>query len=312
MPASDVPEVPDIPIKGEQRAAYAAALRALNDAGIEFLIGGGFAMHQYLGRWRSTKDLDLFIRARDVKRSLATLSAANFRVELTDPAWLAKAFRDGMMVDLIFSSYNGLFPVDDRWFENRRATTVMGVDVQLVGPEEMIVSKAFVAARDRFDGSDISWLIRTLHGQGQGQGTDGTESRSIDWSRVESHMAAHWEVLLWQLIHFRYVFPEDRDKVPDSVVERLLRRMSDEIAAGSPAEQAACRGPMLDPIHYLAAVLERKGELEKSAQARRELVARDPLDDADKADKAAKDDMADKAETAKTPEASEHAGLGQI
>lgn len=324
MPVSDVPDVPavPVPISGEQRAAYAAALQALNDAGIEFLIGGGFAMHQYLGRWRSTKDLDLFIRARDVKRSLATLSAARFRVELTDTAWLAKAFRDGIMVDIIFSSYNGLFPVNDRWFENRRASTVLGVEVQLVGPEEMIVSKAFVAARDRFDGSDVSWLIRTLHGQGgprvqgvQGAQGLGPDNQRIDWARVESHMAAHWEVLLWQLIHFRYVFPEDRHKVPDSVVERLLRRMSDEIAAGTPAEQGACRGPMLDPIHYLAAVLERKGELEKSVQTKRELVSREAFDTSDEEGGEEGDEAADKddaAGPAEAPEAPEHAGLGQI
>lgn len=254
MNSSDVREVP---VRGDARRAYQAALSALGRAGVPFLVGGGFAMHQYLGRWRSTKDLDLFIRSRDVKRSLEALAGTGFRVELTDPSWLAKAFRDGVLVDLIFSSYNGLFPVDDHWFENASEGEVLLEKVQLAGPEEMIVSKAFVAARDRFDGSDVSWLIKTL-------------GPRIDWQRVERMMAEHWEVLLWQLVHFRYVFPEDRDKVPDSVVARLLQRMESELRSKNNAP-AACRGPMLDPIHYLAAVLEHSEDLEKGEVASREL-----------------------------------------
>ena len=239
--------LPAIPIGDEQRDAYTGALRALQGAGIETLVGGGFAMHQYLRRWRSTKDLDVFIRRRDVDAALAALAAAGFRVELTDPAWLAKAFAGGILVDLIFSSYNRLFPVDDGWFENRRPADVLGVPVALVGPEEMIVSKAFVAARDRFDGSDISWLIRTL-------------GPTLDWDRIEALMAAHWEVLLWQLIHFRYVFPEERDHVPRALVARLLSRTFDDLAAAEHKRGAGitCRGPMFDAIHYLAAALEKE------------------------------------------------------
>ncbi len=236
--------LPPIPISDAQRVAYTRAIQALAGAGIEFLVGGGFAMHQYLRRWRSTKDLDVFIRRRDVAAALDALGEAGFRVELTDPAWLAKAFADNILIDLIFSSYNRLFPVDDAWFENRRPADVLGLPVALVGPEEMIVSKAFVAARDRFDGSDISWLIRTL-------------GPTLDWGRIEALMADHWEVLLWQLIHYRYVFPEERDRVPRGLVARLLSRSFDDLTE-APPEGTSCRGPMFDAIHYLAAALEKE------------------------------------------------------
>ena len=36
------------------------ALRVLNEAGIEFLVGGAYAMFHYTGSRRCTKDLDLF------------------------------------------------------------------------------------------------------------------------------------------------------------------------------------------------------------------------------------------------------------
>ena len=232
----------EVPIQGEAREAYVGALKALSDAKVPFLVGGGFAMHQYLSRWRSTKDLDVFITSPNVAPALRALANAGFRVELTDPSWLAKAFRESMLIDMIFSSYNGLLPVDEGWFENARTAEVMGVPVQLVGPEEMVVSKAFVAARDRFDGSDISWLIKTVGDQ-------------LDWSRVERLMGDHWEVLLWQLIHFRYVFPKDCGQVPDALLGRLLSRMQDNLRSGA-APTTHCRGPMFDAIHYLAAMLE--------------------------------------------------------
>lgn len=235
----------EAPIEGEQRECYRAGLTALAAARVEFLVGGGFAMHQYLARWRSTKDLDLFIRADDVEPALAALEAAGFRVERTDPNWLAKGFRGGVLIDLIFSSYNGLFPVDDGWFGNGREARVMDVPARLVGPEEMLVSKAFVAARDRFDGSDIAWLIRTL-------------GHRLDWERIERLMEQQWEVLLWQLIHYCYVFPCDVGQVPGELLVRLLARMQAEVQAevqaGRPSTSQTCRGPMFDNIHYLTAV----------------------------------------------------------
>src|SRR5439155_3598649 len=172
-----------------KQAIYARGLRALVDAGVPFLVGGGYALFEYLGRWRTTKDIDIFICAEVVDRVLAALAAAGFAVEVTDRAWLAKAQRDGALIDVIFCSYNGLFPVDDEWFANARGADVLGVPVRVVGPEEIIVSKCFVAARDRFDGGDVSWLLRALGEQ-------------LDWARVERLMRDHWQVLLWQLIHF--------------------------------------------------------------------------------------------------------------
>ncbi len=233
-----------IPLAPEQKAHYAAALRALTDAGIEFLVGGGFALFLHLRQWRATKDLDLFVRAGDVRAALACLSAAGFVCELIDPAWLAKAGRGGAPVDLIFCSYNGLFPVDETWFESRHRGDLLGVPVRLVAPEEMILSKSFVAARDRFDGSDIAWLIRE-HG------------RRLDWDRIERGMRDHGQVLLWQLVHSLYVFPSVREVVPQELLSRLIAQFEARIS--SPESRGACRGPMLDPLSYQVA-LERAGE----------------------------------------------------
>jgi hypothetical protein len=226
----------EVPIAAPQRACYARALAALTDAGVEFLVGGGFALYFYLERWRATKDLDVFLRPGDLDPALAALDDAGFRTERTDPSWIAKGFRTGMLVDLIFCSYNGLLPVEASWFANGRAAELFGLPVRLVGPEEMIVSKAFVAARDRFDGSDISWMIRMLGDR-------------LDWERVERRLEAHWQILLWQLVHYLYVFPAHRDQVPRALVEKLVARLGADLSA-PPPRAPHCRGPMLDAIHY--------------------------------------------------------------
>jgi hypothetical protein len=42
---------------------------------------------------------------------------------------------------------------------------VLGVPVRLCPPEEIIWSKAFIMERERYDGADISHLIRACQGR---------------------------------------------------------------------------------------------------------------------------------------------------
>ena len=55
---------------------YRRVLGELNAAGVEFLVGGGHALECYLGIGRSVKDLDLFMRERDVPARAAALPGA--------------------------------------------------------------------------------------------------------------------------------------------------------------------------------------------------------------------------------------------
>jgi hypothetical protein len=244
------------PGEGDDRQEiYALGLRALVDAHVPFLVGGGYALFAYLGRWRTTKDIDIFLDASTLEQALWVLARAGFQVEVTDSAWLAKARLDGALIDIIFCSYNGLFPVDDSWFENGRDADLLGVPVRVVGPEEIVVSKCFVAARDRFDGGDVSWLLRAL----------GPE---LDWGRIESELRDHWQILLWQLIHFLYVFPSEKRTIPPDLMARLTRRLRRELT-GEPGDPLTCRGPMLDPKLYRHELQTRGGE---DPRPRRELV----------------------------------------
>jgi hypothetical protein len=243
----------------EKQAIYAEGLRALVEAKAPFLVGGGFALYSYLGRWRSTKDVDVFIAADDLHSVLHILMRAGFVCEITDAAWLAKARKDDACMDVIFCSYNGMFPVDKGWFDNARRAVVLGMACKVVGPEEIIVSKSFVAARDRFDGADISWLLRAT-------------AHRLDWDRIERIMGEHWQVLLWQLLHFLYVFPSERHLLPAALMQRLMAKLADELGSDD-YEPLVCRGPMLDPKLYLAEIVVRGAA---DPRPRRDLV---PLDE---------------------------------
>jgi hypothetical protein len=233
------------------------ALRALEASSVSFLVGGAYAFFAYTGIFRDTKDLDLFIRARDLEPAFRVLEGAGFRTELADPVWLGKAFRDPWYVDLIFSSGNGVAAVDEAWFEHARRSLVMDVEVLLVPPEEMIWSKSFVLERERYDGADVNHLLRAC----------GAE---LDWGRLLARFDRYREILLSHLLLFRFAFPGSRDLVPEAVLRELVER---SLAAPGVAEPpgTVCRGNLMSRTQYLRdleAGLEDGRRWDEAARAR--------------------------------------------
>ncbi len=220
------------------------ALKALAEDRVPFVVAGAYAFFEYTGIFRDTKDLDLFLRRSDVPRARASLERAGFRTEMTDAVWLAKGFRGEWFVDLIFSSGNGVAVVDEAWFEHARPGEVLGVPVLLAPPEEVIWSKAYVCERERFDGNDVCHLVRAC-------------GRHMDWERLLARFGEHWEVLLAQLLLFRFAFPSVRTRVPDWVIRELLQRTRESLAEGD-WERRVCRGTLLSKTQYCH-VLEHLG-----------------------------------------------------
>jgi hypothetical protein len=216
--------------------ARADALRALNASRVPYVVAGAYAFFEYTGVFRDTKDLDIFLRRRDLEGALAALGGAGFRTELLDPVWIAKGYRGPWFVDLIFSSGNGVAVVDDAWFEHARPGEVMGEPVLLAPPEEMIWSKAYVCERERFDGNDVAHLFRAC-------------GAGMDWPRLLARFGADWEVLLAQLVLYRFSFPSERSQVPGWVMEELLGRASRSVEEGD-WEQRVCRGTLLSRVQY--------------------------------------------------------------
>jgi len=205
-------------------------------AGVPFLVGGAYAYAHYTGIYRDTKDLDLFVHPGDVERALEVLASDGWRTEHHPDGWLAKGFKGEYFVDLIFSSGNGVAVVDDVWFEHAVPGRGFGQDVPLVPPEEMIWSKAFVMERERFDGADVAHLLRSM-------------GPRLDWDRILRRFDRYWEVLLAQLMLFRFAYPSDRDVVPDRVMTGLLSRAVETLKSGAD-EERVCRGDLMSRVNY--------------------------------------------------------------
>jgi len=125
-------------LPARSRAFYRRVLAVLIQARVPFLLGGAFALEHYTGVWRFTKDLDIFMRPGHIQAALRLLVRAGFQVELTYPHWLAKVFERGDFVDVIFSSGNGIAPVDDDWFVHANTGNILGASRKICPVEEMI------------------------------------------------------------------------------------------------------------------------------------------------------------------------------
>jgi len=234
----------DNSLSAEAQAFYRRAITGLRQSGVPFLVGGAYAFARYTGIERHTKDFDVFLHRRDLETALVTLGKQGCQTELTFPHWLGKAYCGDEFVDLIFSSGNGIAEVDDEWFEHSVEDTVLGMPVRLIPAEEMIWSKAFIMERERYDGADVAHLLRAL-------GPD------LDWRRLVRRFDDQWRVLLSHLVLFGYVYPSERDKIPDRVMRQLLGRLETERPAPAPSGRV-CQGTILSRAQYLVDV-ERWG-----------------------------------------------------
>src|SRR3954463_16630083 len=131
----------------DTNAFYRRTLHVLSDAQVPFLVGGSHALLNYTGIVRETKDFDLFMKYEDLDEGLDALREAGYYTEITFPHWLAKAKQGNDVVDLVFSSGNGIGRVDDLWFANALEADVLGMPVKIAPVEELLWQKAFVMER---------------------------------------------------------------------------------------------------------------------------------------------------------------------
>lgn len=227
-------------VSPEAERFYGEALAELSRLGLPFLLAGTYAVSAYTGISRPTKDLDVFCKAGDYPRILTHFQDLGFRIEVEDERWLAKVHKGELFFDVIFASSNGTMPVNDQWFDHAREIELFGSTVRIVGPTELVWSKAFIQMRHRFDGADVVHVILK-------------QAEAIDWRRLLNTMELHWEVLLVHLLTFRWVYPTDRDRVPGWLMDELLDRLRHQLAL-PPPEMKVCRGRMLSRIDYAVAV----------------------------------------------------------
>jgi len=115
---------------------------ALDRDAVEYTLMGGIASTG-LGRPRWTHDIDVFVRPSVADSALDALAHAGFDTERTDTTWLFKAFKHGVLVDVIFRSTGGFY-LDDEMIARSVERDFMGHRVRLIAPEDLLVIKAAV------------------------------------------------------------------------------------------------------------------------------------------------------------------------
>jgi hypothetical protein len=131
--------------------------------------------------------------------------------------------------------------VDESWIKHSHPGNVLGVPVRLLAPEELLVSKLFVTRRERFDGADIAHIVYATKGK-------------LDWERILRHVGEHWEILLWSLLLFRYVYPGNSSFVPASLWQDLIGRLTR--ATSNPDPRQEFRGSLIDDCMFAIDVEE--------------------------------------------------------
>jgi len=222
-------------IPEEERVVYRAALHELNAAGVRYVVSGLYAIYEYTGIYRKTKDLDLFVEPGDVVRAARVLKRAGFHVRLEQSHWLAKALKNGKQVDLIFGMGNGLGFIDSIWHEHSRAGILAGEPVRVAPPEDLLWHRLFVSERHRSDVSDILHLILC-------------RGDELEWPRLMDRVHEHWRLLLGQIHLFDYVYPGHRRRIPGWLRRDLYARATAEIdEVGDPG---VCQGTLISRFSY--------------------------------------------------------------
>jgi len=215
----------------DQEQMFREVLLQMNEAELAYTVSGTFALHEHTGIWRKTKDLDLFCTKDVQTRAMEFLAAQGFECKVKDAVWLAKAVRNGYFVDLITGMSNGVIMVEESWIQRSVPSLVFGIPVKVLAAEELMVSKIFVTRRERFDGADVAHLILACRD-------------TLDWDRVFNLVGEHWEMLLWSLIFFRYIYPRHASDVPNWVWHKLLGRFERDLI--NPNIDRPFRGSLID------------------------------------------------------------------
>jgi hypothetical protein len=232
----------DFWIPESEREVYKRALRALNSAGVPYVVAGMYAVFEHTGIYRQSKDLDLFVEPIHVIGAMQTLREAGFRACLTQGHWLAKAFDGEHFVDVIFGMGNGLALIDQDWYRYSRPAILAATPVRIAPPEELLWHRLFISERHRHDMADIAHLLLTV-------------GSSFNWRRLIAKTGEHWPLLLAQLLTFGYVYPESSGAVPRWVVEELLARAQVDMQRAR-TDEPVTRGTMISLFSFAIDVNE--------------------------------------------------------
>jgi len=199
-------------ISSDQWEVYRTAIHTMREAGIPFLLGGGFALAIYTGRWRNTKDIDFYIRKHDRQKAVATLTKAGFADYFSklhyDRKWIYRSTRSGVIVDIIWAMANQRAETDELWFQNATPAAVRGESLHVVPMEEFLWCKVYILQRDHCDWTDV---FNLLYAAGE----------QIDWNHLLGRLGGDDLLLKGLLSVYDWLCPRRAAKLPIWLRKRL-------------------------------------------------------------------------------------------
>lgn len=228
-------------IPEDERVVYQKGLRALNEVGIPYVVAGLYAIYEYTGIYRQTKDLDLFLQPGWVIRAARALKDAGFSVRLEQAHWIAKAIQHGKQIDLIFGMGNGLTLIDEDWYRFSRPGILAATQVRVAPPEDLLWHRLFVSERHRSDMSDAVHLIFC-------------RGPELNWDRMLQRTGGQWQLLLAQIHLFDFTYPGHRRNVPRWVRDELHERDAAEREDGG--DPSICQGTLISRFSFAIDVNE--------------------------------------------------------
>ena len=221
---------------------YSDSLRLLQESGVPFLLSGTYALACFTGISRPTKDLDVFCKPSDAPKILSFFKTKGHRIEMEDERWIGKVWRGDNFFDVIFNISSASIPITDEWFAQSYEADVYGTRVRVTPPTQFILSKLFLQTRYRYDGADIVHVILVKHDE-------------IDWQWLLAQMELYWEVLLINVLNFRFVYPTERHLIPRWLYDELLERLKAQDDMPT-AQVRICRGRLISPTDYVIDINE--------------------------------------------------------
>jgi hypothetical protein len=155
-------------------ATLKLAVATLREHRIPFALGGSLAAWARGGPV-TENDLDLMVKAQDAERALKALASAGMRTERPPEEWLFKAWRDEVMVDLIFHP-SGL-EITDEVLDRAEVLSVAAVATPVLALEDVLVTMLNAIDEHSLDYSRLVAIARSLREQ-------------INWPQLRNRTAA--------------------------------------------------------------------------------------------------------------------------
>jgi predicted nucleotidyltransferase len=116
------------------------AVEVVKGEGVPYAVFGSIASVTW-GRPSSAGDVDILLQPQDAPRVLKAFDRAGFDTEETDPGWLLKAVKDGVLVDLIHKIRGDIY-LDDEMIRRSVQGEYLGSRFRLIAPEDSLLIEA--------------------------------------------------------------------------------------------------------------------------------------------------------------------------